>query len=110
MTVDAREVLDFWFDPAHASHWFVASDAFDERIRQRFGAAVEAALDGGLDDWAGAATGWLALLILLDQFPRNLHRGSSRAWACDVKAQRLVLSGIARGDDRKLPALQRVFA
>ncbi len=110
MAVDAREVLEFWFDPAQVGHWFVASDAFDERIRQRFGAAVEAALEGGLDDWAGAAASWLSLLILLDQFPRNLHRGSPRAWAGDVQARRFALSGLACGYDRQLPVQQRVFA
>lgn len=110
MTVDAREVLEFWFDPAHAVHWFVASEAFDERIRRRFGAAVEEALNGRLDDWAGSPIGWLALLILLDQFPRNLYRGSPRAWAGDVQARRFALSGLACGYDRQLPVQQRVFA
>ncbi|MFA6229973.1 MAG: DUF924 family protein [Rhodanobacter sp.] len=110
MTIDAGEVLDFWFDPAHARYWFVASQAFDSRIRQHFGAAVEAARDGRLDEWAKVASGWLALLILLDQFPRNIHRGTPHAWAGDVAAQRFALSGIARGDDRQLSAQQRVFA
>lgn len=52
----------------------------------------------------------MALLLLLDQFPRNLYRGDSRAWAQDASAQRVASSGIARGDDRRLLALQRVFA
>ena len=108
--VDARGILDFWFDPAHAAHWFVADTQFDEHIRQRFAAAVEPAARGQLDDWAGEAESWLALLLLLDQFPRNLHRGDARSWTADVKAQRVALSGLADGFDQSLPPLQRVFA
>lgn len=110
MPVDARGVLDFWFDPVHATHWFAVDARFDEQIRQHFGAAVEAAAQRQLDDWAGATESWLALLILLDQFPRNLHRGGARSWVADVKAQRVALSGLADGFDQLLPPLQRVFA
>lgn len=110
MAAAAHDVLDFWFDETHATHWFVADAAFDAQLRERFGSTMEAAADGRLDGWAGDSPGWLALLILLDQFPRNLHRGNARAWAQDASAQRIALSGIARGDDRQLPPLQRVFA
>lgn len=108
--VDPHGVIDFWFDPAHAAHWFAADARFDQQIRQRFGTAVAAAAHGQLDDWTGAAESWLALLLLLDQFPRNLHRGDARSWAADVKAQRVALSGLADGFDQLLPPLQRVFA
>ena len=110
VTTEARDILDFWFAPTHAAHWFAADAGFDGQIRQRFGAEVEMAAQGQLDDWAGQAESWLALLILLDQFPRNLHRGSGRAWAADVKAQRVALSGLDAGFDQSLPPLQRVFA
>ncbi|HWU77107.1 MAG TPA: DUF924 family protein [Rhodanobacter sp.] len=110
MSNSARDILDFWFDPAHASHWFVADAGFDEKIRKNFGAEAEAAAQGRLDDWAGKPESWLALLILLDQFPRNLYRADARAWASDVKAQRVALSGLAEAFDRVLPPLQRVFA
>ena len=110
MPATAQDVLDFWFAEAGAAHWFAADAAFDAQIRERFGAAVEAAADGGLDDWAGTPSGWLALLIVLDQFPRNLYRNDPRTWAADASAQRVALSGLARGDDRQLPAVQRVFA
>src|SRR3546814_8091771 len=68
-----------------------------------------------ISDWSsdvcssdlGHAESWLALLILLDQFPRNLHRGSGRAWAADVKAQRVALSGLDAGFDQSLPPLRR---
>ncbi|OOG65675.1 hypothetical protein B0E46_04450 [Rhodanobacter sp. B04] len=110
MSTTARDVLDFWFAEANMEHWFDADTAFDEKVRGRLGHALDPAAAGQLDDWAVTPAGWLALLILLDQCPRDLYRGEPRAWAQDVKAQRLVLSGLLRGDDRRLPPLQRVFA
>lgn len=110
MAVQPQDVLDFWFDPAHAAHWFAKDAAFDEQIRRRFAAAAAAAAQEHLDAWADSPADWLALLILLDQFPRNLHRGEAQAWAVDVKAQRVALSGLADGFDQALPPLQRVFA
>ena len=110
MAVQPRDVLDFWFDPAHAAHWFAKDAAFDEQIRRRFAVAADDAAQERLDAWASNPADWLALLILLDQFPRNLHRGDAQAWAADVKAQRIALSGLAGGFDQALPPLQRVFA
>ena len=110
MPATAQDVLDFWFAEASAAHWFAADTGFDAQIRERFGEAAKAAADGRLGDWAATPPGWLALLILLDQFPRNLYRNDPRAWAADASAQRVALSGLARGDDRQLPAVQRVFA
>ena len=110
MSVQPQDVLEFWFDPAHAANWFAKDPAFDEEIRRRCAAAVEDAAHGRLDAWADTPAGRLALLILLDQFPRNLHRGDAQAWAADVKAQRIALSGLAGGFDQALPPLQRVFA
>lgn len=110
MAAAAQDILDFWFAPAHVACWFADAAAFDAQIRERFAETAQAAANGTLNNWTDTPSGWLALLIVLDQFPRNLHRGDSRAWAQDVKAQRVALSGIARADDRQLPALQRVFA
>ena len=110
LTADAIDILDFWFAPGHAAYWFVEDAGFDTEIRQRFGTEVEMAARDRLDDWVGQPDSWLALLILLDQFPRNLYRGSGRAWAADVKAQRIALSGLDHGFDQSLPPLQRVFA
>jgi uncharacterized protein (DUF924 family) len=106
----AQDVIAFWFADENVARWYVADTAFDDEIRQRFGGLAEAAAAGRLDSWTQTPTDWLALLILLDQFSRNLHRGDARSWTQDVKAQHLALSGIAKGYDRELPALQRVFA
>jgi uncharacterized protein (DUF924 family) len=110
MSKRAQDIVDFWFDPAHAEHWFVVDAGFDAQIRQRFGNAAKEAGQGRLDAWAASPHSWLALLILLDQFPRNLYRDDARAWATDVKAQRLALSGLDEDFDQSLPPLQRVFA
>lgn len=104
-----EDVLEFWFDPAVEAHWFDRDDAFDAQVRERFGAALEAAAHDKLDEWSDTPEGWLALLIVLDQFSRNIYRDDARAWAYDAKAQRLALEGIARGDDQRLAPLQRLF-
>ncbi|MFC5743097.1 DUF924 family protein [Dyella tabacisoli] len=110
MLPTAQDVLKFWFDPASQAHWFARDDAFDEQIRTSFGAALEAAHAGALDDWARTPQGWLALLILLDQFSRNCHRNDPRAFAADSHAQALAMAGIERGDDVALEPHQRMFA
>jgi uncharacterized protein (DUF924 family) len=112
----ARQILDFWFaarddagQPAYRDQWFKRDDAFDAQIAQRFGATVERALAGELDGWADNADGVLALVILLDQFPRNLFRGTARAFAGDERALRLAKQAIAQGFDRQLPRYNRMF-
>jgi uncharacterized protein (DUF924 family) len=106
----AQDVLDFWFEPAHEASWFDRDEVFDAGIRARFGALHAAAARGELGAWATSPAGWLALLIVLDQFSRNLYRGEAGAFACDAQAQRIALAGLARGFDTELPPLQRMFA
>ena len=104
------DVLDFWFADDSRSHWYERDDAFDAAIRERFGDTLDAARRGDLDHWAQTPEGWLALLIVRDQFSRNLYRDDARAWSADPMTQVLALDGIARGDDLRLTPLQRVFA
>lgn len=108
---DARDLLRFWFgpEPVSRAEWFRKDPAFDEAIRQRFGATLERALAGELDGWAATPEGTLALLVLLDQFPRNLFRGQARAFAGDARALALAREAVARGDDRSLHPVQRPF-
>jgi uncharacterized protein (DUF924 family) len=82
----AEEVLSFWLG-AGPEAWYKQDDAFDAEIRDRFGALWEAGAAGALDDWATNPRGALALIILLDQFPRNMFRGEARAFATDALAQ-----------------------
>jgi uncharacterized protein (DUF924 family) len=82
----AHDVLDFWFQDGLDTFrpaWFQRDDAFDAEIRQRFGALVVPARQGELDGWVESAEGALALLLVLDQFPRNLFRGTPEAFASD---------------------------
>ncbi|RDS79089.1 DUF924 domain-containing protein [Dyella monticola] len=107
---DALAVLSFWFDPANAPHWFAINADFDATLRERFGQTLGLATEGKLHHWADTPQGWLALVVVLDQFSRNLHRNDRRAWAQDLHAQQLVVWGIEEGFDRQLPPMQRVFA
>jgi uncharacterized protein (DUF924 family) len=108
VTGAARDVVAFWVD-AGPDRWFAKDPGFDERIRARFGEAVAAARRGELDSWAETAEGALALLLLLDQFPRNLFRGSPDAYASDAKARDVADRAVARGFDKLYPVPLRRF-
>ena len=74
------DVVGFWCEECKPEDWYQQSDALDEDIRARFGATVEAAQGGGFAEWEDSAEGMLALLILLDQFSRNIFRGDARSF------------------------------
>lgn len=95
----ARDVLDFWFVQAGPDRWFGGDAGFDAEIRARFLTLQEAAAAGQLDDWAGTPLGALALCLVLDQFPRNLFRGTARAFATDPKARAVARAAIDQGFD-----------
>jgi len=111
------DVLRFWFgelvdglaSSARRKRWFSVDPAFDRELRDRFGAVTETALAGGLRDWAAEPGGCLALVLVLDQFPRNMFRGSSRAFAGDARARALVHAGLENGLDRQLSFDPRCF-
>jgi uncharacterized protein (DUF924 family) len=107
---EALSVLASWFDPAHETKWFRSNPAFDAQIREQFGDQVGAGAAGRLNHWPATPSGWLALVIVLDQFPRNIYRNDPRAWTLDLLAQQIVVSGLEEGFDRQLPPIQRVFA
>ena len=92
------DVLRFWFD-AGPARWFKKDAAFDAAIAARFGAVAEAAARGALDTWATDPDGALALLLLLDQFRRNIHRESAKAFAADRHCLSIAVAAIARGFD-----------
>ena len=103
---DPGAVLDFWF-AAGSKKWFSKNDGFDSEIRRKFAKTVEAAARGDLDHWADSANGALALVILLDQFSRNLHRNSARTFENDAKALEIAEQAIAKGFDLDLPSPAR---
>jgi len=91
------EILHFWFEECEEKQWFEKSDDFDAMMRERFLDDVEKALLGGYDDWVDTLNGRLALILLLDQFTRNIFRDTPRAFAGDDKALSLCLDGIQLG-------------
>jgi len=118
MNPDPREVLDFWFGAPGSETfgrerkmWFRKRAVFDAQLRERFGALLDAAHAGELDAWCATPEGALALVIVLDQFSRNCHRGTPRAFAADEKALAIARAMVASGADLRLPTLQhRAFA
>ncbi len=96
--VTAHDVVEFWLT-AGPKKWFSKDEAFDAEIASRFGDAVVAAGEGHYADWATTPEGALALVILMDQFPRNLHRGSAKAFAYDARALAVTQQAIADGHD-----------
>ena len=106
---EARSVLDFWFTESGPEKWFVKDQNFDDEIRDRFGPAYRRAHDGKLDEWTETPEGCLALIILLDQFPRNLFRDDPRAFDSDAKARAVLQYALDRGYDKALDTRQRQF-
>lgn len=117
MDAQAQDVLDFWFLPPDnrdygqaRGEWFRKDDAFDAHIRARFGTLIDAAIEGGLRAWEATPHGALARLIVLDQFTRNVYRGTPRAFAGDAQALALAVALTQAGQDRLLPPMLRAFA
>lgn len=117
-----RELLDFYFGEAsrpdcdletfrtRTKFWFMRNAATDTEIRTRFAPLVDRAVAGELDAWKETALGRLALVVLLDQFPRNLNRDSARAFDHDARALALTLEGVEHGDHAALtPGEKLVF-
>ncbi len=114
--MNPQDVLDFWFGAAGSAEfgsaravWFRKDGAFDRLIEQRFGATLQAALAGGLRDWDSHAPSSLARIVVLDQFTRNVFRGTPKAFAGDALALRAAREMIERGDDAALLPVQRAF-
>jgi uncharacterized protein (DUF924 family) len=115
--MNAQEVRDFWFgapgsESAGQPHreWFVKSEAFDEQIRQRFGAAIHIAIAGGLREWdAEGPQGILARILVLDQFTRNAWRNTPQSFAGDALALVAARQLVDSGAHKALPPLQRAF-
>ncbi|MFT6581274.1 MAG: DUF924 family protein [Alphaproteobacteria bacterium] len=105
-------VHEFWFGAAPFERrevWFKKDVAFDDEIRAQFGDHWEQASAGAYDHFVETAKGRLALLILLDQFSRNLFRGDARSYSNDVKALALAKEGVALGHDMALSKIERIF-
>ncbi len=112
------DIHRFWFGelddtglckPQQRQLWFRKSDDTDRLCRERFGGLVDQALAGGLEDWPDTDRGRVALVLLLDQFTRNIYRDTARAFAGDPRALALAQETIAAGHHQRLPAIHQVF-
>lgn len=106
----AAQVIAFWFTAGpRDKRWFEKSEVFDAEIRERFLALYEEAAAGKLFAWQSSAADCLALILLLDQFPRNMFRGSARAFATDALALQTARHALERGYDRGRTPAERLF-
>lgn len=113
-----QKVLDFWFGPLPTPQtypedkvalWFVGGPEMDREISSRFGEEVRQANSGQLNSWRETARGRLALILLLDQFPRYMYRNNALAYASDAMARGLVLEGLQKGEDKQLLPVERAY-
>jgi uncharacterized protein (DUF924 family) len=117
-TTDFEQVLDFWFgvldsdshaDAAHSSRWWRADEAFDKTIQHTFGSLHAAVSRGEHVDWLETPRGRLAIIIVLDQFSRNIYRDTPQMYASDAMALTIALEGIDANMDTALPSGMRAF-
>jgi uncharacterized protein (DUF924 family) len=115
-TASIRDILDFWFlplaDPGHGKSretWWQSTPEFDAEMGDRFGGLLDRAVSGGLDDWQKSPDGALALILLCDQFPRNIHRRTAQAFSGDGKAQQTARLAVARFYPLAYPTEMRLF-
>lgn len=105
----AKDLRDFWFSDEMKPNWFEKSDQVDQHIRTEFGDTYQAGYDGKLESWMDTPEDALALVILLDQCPRNMFRGSDRAFESNDIALNYARRSIDREDDKFVDATQRQF-
>ena len=113
-----NQVLHFWFGDLKKNEvpgddkqksWWMKDTEYDKRIKDNFGNDLKMAINGELDYWKTSPEGSLALIILLDQFSRNIYRDTSKAFSQDNKSIQICLEGIEKGFDKKLHPVQRIF-
>ena len=118
MDSPVEAIHDFWFGPLDETGlcaddrnalWFKGDEKNDDRLREHFGELVTRALADELDHWAGSDPGLIALVLLLDQFTRSLHRGTAQAFSGDERALGLAQHCIETGHYQRLPAIHQVF-
>lgn len=103
------DLLSFWFAPGTRERWFDPDPMLDRTLEARYGAWIGDAAEGRLDGWRATARGSLALVILLDQLPRNVWRGTPRAFAHDARAREVARAALAAGHDLALDRETRLF-
>ncbi|KAK3168515.1 hypothetical protein OEA41_004963 [Lepraria neglecta] len=110
MDLSIDRIISFWFDPCYqVKRWFEKSDDLDNQIRVDFGDLVSQARTPALDSWTQNPRGTLAMLVLLDQFTRNIFRGSAEAFDGDAKAMDISVKAISKGFDREVEPMQQAL-
>lgn len=104
----ATDIISFWQNAGY-DKWFNKDDAFDATVHEQFLPTYEAAAAGRLNDWEATPESALALVIVLDQFPRNMFRGSPQSWATDPIARDVIKRALAKGFDKMVPEALRTF-
>lgn len=107
--MDPREVIGFWLEEVGEAGWYAGGEALDSAIRARFAALWEAARSGALEQWGQSPEGAFAFILLTDQFPRNMFRGTAEAFATDALALRLAQAAVNRRWDLRFPEPGRQF-
>ena len=111
--ISPDDILHFWFDEAGPKRWYVKDAGFDTEVKARFETAIDTKAEEvrrhGRSPWEATAYGALALVLLFDQFSRNIHRGSARAFAYDELARAAARHALDRGFDADVPAVRRAF-
>jgi len=109
MSLHFKDVLFFWFEQIDSSYWFKKDQHFDSQVRSRFLNFYKAICRGETAHWRSSPEGRLAEVIVLDQFTRNMFRGTAKSFEGDDLALTLAKEAVAVGDDMKLPIQQRAF-
>jgi uncharacterized protein (DUF924 family) len=104
-----QQIIDFWFSDATRKLWFKSTPEFDQELYERYQDTWERARRGELDHWMQTAEGCLALVIILDQFPLNMFRGSAQGFASEARSRDVAAVAIEQGFDKALPTEQRSF-
>lgn len=104
-----RSLIEFWFSDEVSERWFKSIPDFDRQLFERYSEIWQAAKRRELDDWCDTATGSLAMVILLDQFPLNMFRGSAKSFSTEAQSRDVARAAIDQGFDRELAAAQKSF-
>ncbi|MDP1681491.1 MAG: DUF924 family protein [Burkholderiales bacterium] len=107
--VSPKDILDFWFAEAMRSKWFAATPQLDAAIRVQFEPVWESAMRGELDDWLSSPDGCLALVIILDQMPLNMFRGTAKSFASEAKSREIAQHAIDQGYNKRIDPARLAF-
>jgi uncharacterized protein (DUF924 family) len=104
-----QALIDFWFSDEVSQHWFKSTKAFDRRLFDDYADIWQQASQGGLDAWQQTAMGSLALVIVLDQLPLNMFRGTAESFSTEAQSRNVATGAIEKAFDRELPVRQKSF-